>query len=57
MTVSVTPMGPAELAGATDATLTTIARVPDELLVDGAPTPAADAVRPRFWAAPSPMKD
>jgi hypothetical protein len=44
----------AELTGATDATLTSIARVPDELLVDGAPTPAADAVRPRFWAAPLP---
>lgn len=40
----------AELAGATDATLADIARVPDHLLAGGdRPTPS-DAARTRFWA-------
>jgi DNA-binding transcriptional MerR regulator len=41
----------AELAGATDATLRAVARVPDELLA-GAPPDRPPAVRPRFWAEP-----
>jgi hypothetical protein len=42
----------AELAGATDADLCLVARVPDELLiVDDAPAPADGPARPRFWAA------
>jgi hypothetical protein len=39
-----------ELAGATDATLAAIARVPGRLLESGEKPPAA--VRPRFWAEP-----
>ncbi|WNV84687.1 MerR family transcriptional regulator [Umezawaea sp. Da 62-37] len=46
----------AELAGATDAALASIARVPEDLL--GEPRPATAPVRPRFWAeapaAPAP---
>ncbi|WP_394619374.1 MerR family transcriptional regulator [Lentzea sp. JNUCC 0626] len=51
-----------ELTGATEATLTAIARVPAHLLDSGdaAPAPdvggsasAAEGVRPRFWAAPA----
>jgi DNA-binding transcriptional MerR regulator len=38
----------AELAGATDATLAAIAKVPDRLLESG--ERPAEAVRPRFWA-------
>ncbi|WP_229904231.1 MerR family transcriptional regulator [Lentzea cavernae] len=41
----------AELAGATEATLAAIARVPGHLLEVGDAAPA-EAVRPRFWAAP-----
>lgn len=41
----------AELAGATDATLAAIARVPQGLLQSGE-TPPPEAVRPRFWAEP-----
>jgi DNA-binding transcriptional MerR regulator len=40
----------AELAGATDATLAGIARVPDEVLTGGEPAARADPVRTRFWA-------
>jgi len=55
-----------ELAGASDETLSAIARVPGPLLADAAPVAAADpvpdpdqvpareAIRPRFWATPSP---
>jgi hypothetical protein len=45
----------AELAGASDAALTAVARVPEELLVaDGpAPDPGGPA-RTRFWASPAP---
>lgn len=42
----------AELAGATDSTLTAIARVPERLLEAGDPPPQ-EAVRPRFWAEPA----
>lgn len=41
----------AALAGATDATLAEIARVPARLLDSGA-APPPEAVRPRFWAEP-----
>ncbi|MET9629718.1 MerR family transcriptional regulator [Lentzea sp. NPDC006480] len=39
-----------ELAGATDATLAAIAKVPGRLLESGEKPP--EAVRPRFWAEP-----
>ncbi|MGI5499659.1 MerR family transcriptional regulator [Lentzea sp. CA-135723] len=42
----------AELTGATEATLTAIARVPPHLLDAGDAEPAGE-VRPRFWAAPA----
>ncbi|MFD4668175.1 MerR family transcriptional regulator [Lentzea sp. NPDC058450] len=42
----------AELTGATEATLTAIARVPAHLLDSGDAAPA-EGVRPRFWAAPA----
>ncbi|WP_258952977.1 MerR family transcriptional regulator [Lentzea californiensis] len=42
----------AELAGATDTTLTAIARVPEQLL-STAEAPPPEAVRPRFWAEPA----
>ncbi|HEX8864440.1 MAG TPA: hypothetical protein VF821_02170, partial [Lentzea sp.] len=41
----------AELAGATDATLAAIAKVPGELL-EGADATPLEVVRPRFWAEP-----
>jgi DNA-binding transcriptional MerR regulator len=39
-----------ELAGATDATLADVARVPTHLLADDAAPAPADAARTRFWA-------
>ncbi|GID92006.1 hypothetical protein Adi01nite_14180 [Amorphoplanes digitatis] len=49
----------AELAGAADADLRLVARVPDELLTgDDAPGPADGPARPRFWAAaPAPPQE
>jgi DNA-binding transcriptional MerR regulator len=43
----------AELAGASDTTLATIARVPEGLLDSGGDPPPREAVRPRFWAEPA----
>ena len=43
----------AELAGATDAALTRVARVPEALLAHDGPEPDAQPQRTRFWAAPA----